>query len=152
TDDPDPAEAGLWRLAAELVPGERPGDLNQALMELGATVCTPRAPRCGACPVREHCRAFAAGTQERRPLPRRAKPVPHEREAVAVVEREGRLLLVRRPVSLRLGGMWAFPGAVRGRRESAAAAAERAVREGVGLEVRAGEAVGVVEHAFTHVR
>lgn len=152
TDDPDPAESELWRLAESLVPGERPGDLNQALMELGATVCVPRNPRCEQCPVRPFCAAYAAGTQDRRPLPRKAKPLPHEDTAVAVVEREERLLLIRRPLDARLGGMWAFPTAVRAPREPLAAAAERAVREGLGMEVRAGEMIGRVEHGFTHVR
>ncbi len=152
TDDPEPAEAVLWAMAADLVPGERPGDVNQALMELGATVCTPRAPRCEACPVAALCRARAAGTQEERPARKKAKPLPHEDTAVAVVERAGRMLLVRRPVDVRLGGMWGFPYVVRKRGESVAAAAERAVREGVEVEVRAGEEIGTVEHTFTHVR
>lgn len=152
TDDPEPSEAGLWELAEALVPGERPGDLNQAVMELGATVCVPRTPRCGECPVREHCAAYAAGTQNERPAPKRAKPVPHEDTATAVVESGGRFLLVRRPVDARLGGMWAFPAAVRRWGESVGAAAERAVREGLGVEVRAGKSVGRVEHGFTHVR
>jgi A/G-specific adenine glycosylase len=152
TDDPDPPETALWTLAEALVPGERPGDLNQAVMELGATVCTPRSPRCGACPVAEWCAARAAGTQEDRPARKKAKPVPHEDTGVAVVEHDRRLLLIRRPVDARLGGMWSFPAAVRNRGESAAQAAERAVREALGVEVRAGAPVGVVTHAFTHVR
>ncbi|MBV9772502.1 MAG: A/G-specific adenine glycosylase [Gemmatimonadetes bacterium] len=152
TDDPAPADAELWSLAEALVPGERPGDLNQAVMELGATVCVPRNPRCEACPVREFCAAYQEGTQNQRPAPKQAKPTPHEDTATAVVEHEGRLLLVRRPVDARLGGLWAFPAAVRKRGEGVAAAAERAVREGLGMEVRAGEEVGRVEHGFTHVR
>ncbi len=152
TDAPEPAEADLWALADELVPGKRPGDLNQAVMDLGATLCVPRGPRCGECPVREHCRAFAVGTQDVRPLPKKAKPTPHEDTASAVVEHEGRLLLVRRPVDARLGGMWAFPAVVRRPGETTGAAAERAVREGLGVEVRAGEEIARVPHAFTHVR
>ncbi|HEV2131455.1 MAG TPA: A/G-specific adenine glycosylase, partial [Longimicrobiaceae bacterium] len=137
TDDPDPKEADLWRLAEALVPGERPGDLNQALMELGATVCTSRSPRCPVCPVQGFCAAYAAGTQEQRPARKPQRTLPHEDTAVAVVEREGRLLVVRRPVDARLGGMWEFPGTVCRRGESVAAAAERGVREGLGLAVRA---------------
>jgi A/G-specific adenine glycosylase len=152
TDDPAPAEDRLWRMAAELVPGERPGDVNQAVMELGATVCTPRNPRCGACPVREMCRAYAAGTQNERPAPKKAKPLPHEDTAVPVIQRAGEVLLVRRPVAARLGGMWAFPQAVRHDGESLSAAVRRAAREGLGIEIEAGEPVAVVEHTFTHVR
>ena len=85
-------------------------------------------------------------------MPKKTKPVPHEHSAVAVVERQGRLLLARRPVDVRLGGMWEFPGTLRHRGESTEVAAERAVREGLGLLVRPGDHVGVVEHGFTHVR
>jgi A/G-specific adenine glycosylase len=152
TDDASPTDAELWRLAEALVPGERPGDLNQAVMELGATVCTPRAPRCDACPLRAWCAARAAGTQEQRPARKATRPLPHEHVGVAVVEHEGRWLLVRRPVDARLGGMWEFPGTVARHGESAAAAAERGLREGLELEVRAGEAIGTVEHAFSHLR
>ena len=152
TDDPAPADPALWSLAQTLAPGARPGDVNQAVMELGATVCVPRNPLCGECPVREHCRAFRHGTQAERPAPKKAKATPHEDTAVAVVEHEGRTLLVRRPVDARLGGMWAFPAAIRRRGESVAAAAERAVLEGLELEVRAGAPIGTVKHAFTHVR
>jgi A/G-specific adenine glycosylase len=151
-DDPAPADAALWELAERLVPGERPGDLNQALMELGATLCTPRSPRCAECPVREQCRAFAAGTQAERPLPKKAKPLPHEAVSSAVVEHEGRWLLVRRPIDARLGGMWEFPGTVRRRGETSEAAAERGLREGLGVVVRAGAEVGAVKHVFSHLK
>lgn len=152
TDTAEPAEAELWPLASQLVEGERPGDLNQALMELGAVVCTPRSPRCADCPVREHCLAFARGTQEERPARRRAKPLPHEDTAVAVIEREGHLLLVRRPTAGPLGGMWGFPEAVRHDGEAAHEAAERVALDGVGLSVRSGPPIATVEHTFTHVR
>ena len=92
------------------------------------------------------------GTQEERPARKQAKPLPHEDTAVAVIVRGGRLLLVRRPANARLGGLWAFPWAVRHRGEPVAAAAERAAREGLGLAVRAGDEVGAVDHVFTHVR
>jgi A/G-specific adenine glycosylase len=152
TDDPAPREAELWAMAEALVPGERPGDLNQAIMELGATVCTPRAPRCDVCPVRTFCAALAAGTQEERPLPRKAKPLPQEHEAVAVVERDGRLLLARRPTDARLGGLWEFPSIPLAPGESTADAAERGVRERLGIEIRALEPLAVVDHTFTHVK
>jgi A/G-specific adenine glycosylase len=151
-DEPELRDAELWTTASALVPGERPGDLNQALMELGATVCTPRSPECPRCPVREQCAAYAAGTQELRPLPKRAKPLPHEHEAVAVIERGEELLLARRPVDARLGGLWEFPSILRRPGESAAAAAERAALEGVGVEARVRGPVGTVEHGFTHVK
>lgn len=152
TDAPEPVDRELWTMADGLVPGERPGDLNQALMELGATICTPRSPRCGECPIRPHCAAARAGTQRERPLPRRRRPLPHEPTAVGVVAREGRLLIARRRVDARLGGMWELPAAVRRAGEPLEAAAVRALGAGVGLDAGVVSEIGAVDHTFTHVR
>jgi A/G-specific adenine glycosylase len=99
----------LWSLAQRLVPRERAGDWNQALMELGATVCTPRAPRCGECPWTASCLAHAAGRAEE--LPRaRPRPTPIEVElTIAVAARGGALLVRRRPERARMAGLWEFP-------------------------------------------
>lgn len=148
----DPKDSDLWARAGQLVPGERPGDLNQALMELGATLCKPRSPECARCPVQRCCGAHAAGSQSERPLPKPPRVLPHEDTAVAVVNNGGALLLARRPLDARLGGLWEFPGAERRRGEPVAAAAERAVREGLSISVRSGGLIGEVGHAFTHVR
>jgi A/G-specific adenine glycosylase len=104
-----PDARALWALAERLLDRRSPGDWNQAVMELGATVCTPRAPRCGACPVRRFCRAAASGRQEEFPpaAPRRAGI--RVRRAVALVERGGRVLLVKRSGAL-LDGLWEPPG------------------------------------------
>ncbi len=126
-DLPGPGAAELRRLAAALVPEDRPGDFNQALMEFGATVCTPRAPRCEACPLAEHCRARAAGTQLERPLPKPSKPIPEDDVGTAVVVApDGALLLVRRPDDGLLAGLWEFPGAPVGSGEAPVDAARRA--------------------------
>lgn len=148
----DPGAAELRELAAALVPAERPGDFNQALMELGATVCTPRSPRCDACPVASCCRALAAGTVAERPARRCARPVPEVAIGTAVVTTaDGRVLLVRRPEDGLLGGMWSFPEAELLPGEEPGAAAARAARA-AGAVVGAGRALGEVLHAFTHRR
>ncbi|MEX2571494.1 MAG: A/G-specific adenine glycosylase [Gemmatimonadota bacterium] len=151
-DLPDPPAATLWAEATALVRGERPGDLNQALMELGALVCTPRSPACGACPVADHCRARAAGTQAARPARRGARAIPTEHHVVAVVRQADELLVVRRPDRARLGGLWEFPGLERKPGEGSQDAAVRAVRELIGLEITDLRPLGTVRHAFTHVR
>jgi A/G-specific adenine glycosylase len=102
-------ERACWSIADELVRGPAPADLNQALMELGALICTPRAPACEACPLRRACAARSLGSPERfpqgAPRPRvRAIPV-----AVAWVESAGRVLLVRRPKDGLLRGTWDLP-------------------------------------------
>ncbi len=106
-----PTPAALRDRAAALVPDDRPGDFNQALMELGATVCSPRGPECPACPLAEWCEARRLEVQELRPLPKERKPVPEETVRTAVLVRgDGAVLLVRRPEDGLLGGLWEFPG------------------------------------------
>jgi A/G-specific adenine glycosylase len=143
-------KARLWAEAAALADGPSPGDLNQALMELGATVCTPRAPRCLACPLSSSCVALAEGDAEALPV-KAKKAQPRAVEGVAVLLlREGRALAVRRPPRGLLGGLWDLPGADLGDGEPPAAGAERALRERVGLAVRGLRSAGEVEHVFTH--
>jgi A/G-specific adenine glycosylase len=139
----------LWEEAAALVPGPHPGDLNQALMELGARVCTPRAPRCPVCPVAHHCEAHRGGDAEA--LPVHSKPAePRRVEAVAaLVLRRGRALAVRRPSGL-LAGLWELPGGELSRGERPAAGLKRALRERVGLTVARVQRAGALEHAFSH--
>ncbi len=146
----------LWTLARSLLPrtASLAGEWNQALMELGALVCVPRAPRCGGCPVERHCRARAAGEESALPARTPKKPVPHVEVAAAFCLRRGRILLAKRPASGMLGGLWEFPG---GRiREadagSAPAAVRRVLRDEFGLEAGPGPEIGRVRHAFSHFR
>lgn len=98
--------------AAALVPTAAAGDWNQALMDLGATVCTPRNPRCATCPVADLCAARAAGRAESIPAAKVTAAAKVERQAFAVVRRarDGRLLLVRNPARGLLAGLWSLPG------------------------------------------
>jgi A/G-specific adenine glycosylase len=99
----------FYNRAEELLDRERPGDWNQALMELGATVCLPRKPACPACPLRRQCLARAQGLVEHLPEGRARRPPVAVTVAVALIEREGRILLVRRPEGPLLGRMWELP-------------------------------------------
>lgn len=106
------ASSTLWRLAGELVPGDAPGDFNQGLMELGATVCTPLGPTCLLCPLTALCRARAQGREHELPrMPARKRP--HELpliDATALwIERRGKLLLARRTPEGLYGGLWELP-------------------------------------------
>jgi A/G-specific adenine glycosylase len=177
-DDPAPTPARLRRWGDAVVDPERPGDFNQALMELGATVCTPRSPTCMLCPVAAHCRALAAGTVAERPAPTSRRPVPHHDHAVLVaVRREAqgsgpdggpggggapgvwRVRLEQRPDGGLLAGMWAFPaaegeapggdGSEALRRDVMALVRERGMVPRDGLPVRA---LAPVRHVFSHLR
>ena len=145
--------ADLWALAARWLPAERPGDYNQALMELGRTVCRPRAPLCAACPLRAHCRAYAAGTQASRPVKARRAPIPHYDVAAGLIwDESGRLLIAQRPLDGLLGGLWEFPGGKREPGETLEDCLRRELREELAIEVEVGELFTVVRHAFTHFR
>ena len=141
----------LWALVDSLVPMRGPGDWNQALMELGATVCLPRTPRCEACPIRRRCRAHALGRVGDFPPapPRRASE--RLRRAVVVIERGGRILMVRREGEL-LGGLWEPPGVELQDGENGAgtrAALARALRT-LGVRARLEPTGRTVRHAITH--
>jgi A/G-specific adenine glycosylase len=102
-------DGAYYNRAEELIDRERPGDWNQALMELGARVCLPRNPACGACPLRRHCRALAERLVDQLPEGRARRPPLAVTVAAALVERDGRILLVRRPQGRLLGGLWELP-------------------------------------------
>jgi A/G-specific adenine glycosylase len=140
--------------ARELVssPLARPGDLNQALMELGATLCAPRKPDCAACPWRGTCAAHASGDPERLPL-RAAKRAPKPMLAVAgLLWRDGAVLMGQRPPRGLLASMWEPIGAELAPGEDPAPRIARAFAEHAGLRVTVGARLGRVIHLFTHRR
>jgi len=149
---PDVVER-LWKEAGALARGgPDPGDLNQALMELGATICTPRAPRCDDCPVSRWCDARAVGDAESLPLKARKKPARRVEAVAALVIRRGKALAVRRPSGGLLGGLWDLPGGPLAAGEAPRAGLRRALRECAGLEISRASAMGSIEHVFTHRR
>lgn len=145
--------ADLWALAARWLPPERPGDYNQALMELGRTVCRPRAPLCDACPLRPHCRACAAGTQASRPVKTRRAPSPHHDVTAGLIWNDNnKLLIAQRPLDGLLGGLWEFPGGKREPGETLEGCLQRELREELAIEVEVRELFTVVRHSFTHFK
>lgn len=137
-------EAALWAAAGALVVGPRPGDLNQALMELGATVCLPSSPRCLLCPVQAGCGALAAGRVQELPRPKKAAPRKVLELAVAVAHRDGRVLLARRTEGGLFGGLWEMPCAPI---EGTGAAA---LRKLLGPRPVVGPEMLVLERTLTH--
>jgi A/G-specific adenine glycosylase len=130
----------------------RPGALNQALMDLGGEVCTPRDPACSECPLESACLARARGNVERRPAARSRGPLPHHDIGVGVVWKEGRVLVARRPPEGLLGGLWEFPGGKLEEGESPEEAIRRELREEMAVEVGVGARIERVEHAYSHFR
>jgi A/G-specific adenine glycosylase len=148
-----PLRTGLWDLARSLIPAGEAGDFNQALMEVGATVCSPTRPACADCPLNACCAARRAGEPEAYPqsAPRpRATPV---HMVAGVVWRAGRVLLAQRADDdARWAGMWQFPNVEVGPEETAAEAVRRAVSETVGVRVDPGDRAAVIRHAVTRYR
>jgi len=137
-------ESALRALAARLVPAARPGDFNQALMDLGATVCLTRAPRCTVCPLASACVAKTSGLREAK---RGSNPAARRIDwPLAFIERDGRILLRRRSDSGLLAGLWEIPGGERRPRETPRGSL---LRELDGLDARIAAAVGVVRHSIT---
>ncbi len=137
-------------LRAELPP-RRAGDFNEALMELGETLCRPRAPRCSACPVGQDCRAFLELAEPGSiPVRRRVRERPHVVAAVAIVEHEGRWLVQRRAPRGLLGGLWEFPGGKLRVGEAPSDGCRRELLEETGLDLGPWEPVGTVRHDYSH--
>jgi A/G-specific adenine glycosylase len=148
-----PKPAWLRETAAGLVNADRPSDWNQALMELGATVCTPGRPDCDACPVSRWCRARAAGTQNERPVVIARRPVPKTAFALAVLHHEGRVLITKRPDQGLLAGMWSFPESRLEARAPKTGARGVAIRlaEELGYTAAAATELPTCRHRFTHL-
>lgn len=146
--DTPPATAQLWRLAQALTPTRRPGDYAQAIMDLGATVCLPKGPRCGLCPWSSWCRARALGRQEDFP-PATVKPErPRLQQAAVLLQRgDGALLLLRRPAGGLLGGLWEPPASLASATPPPGAAW---ILEEFGVTGQGAGSLPLVRHAFTH--
>ena len=141
-------QLALWQRAVEVLPKRRAGDFNSALMELGATVCTPRNPQCLVCPVRTHCQAQGAGLQDRIPLPKRSKPTPLHRRYVLCLRHGRQFLIEQRPSKGRWAGLWQFKTLESPKRPFSA----RQLAQRLGFAVTQPRELGRVRHALTHRR
>ncbi len=143
--------AAFWQLSEQLLDRQRPRSFNQALMDLGALVCTPRQPACGACPWQGCCAAYAAGESARYPVKEAPRPVPFQVIGVGVVlNGAGQVLIDQRLEEGLLGGLWEFPGGKQEPDEAIEATVARELREELAIEVAVGEQLISLEHAYSH--
>jgi A/G-specific adenine glycosylase len=152
-DSPN-GEKILWKLAQKNLPKGKASDFNQALMDLGATICLPKNPRCLLCPLMNECRARANGTQALRPVKKPRKDVPQYVHAAGVFIKRGKVLMAQRPSLGLLGGMWEFPnGRVDATRDPAKELAN-VLRTGYSLQLRVKRNIplGVFYHGYTHFK
>lgn len=147
------SERLIWALAEANLPEGRASVYNQALMDLGATICTPRGPDCDHCPIQTDCQARALGVQDQRPVKPPRRKVPHLTVTAAVIRRDGKVLLSKRPVNELLGGMWEFPGGTMEESDpDLLACLQREIREELGVQVRVDAEFGIYRHAYTHYK
>ncbi|MCX6055074.1 MAG: A/G-specific adenine glycosylase [Chloroflexi bacterium] len=145
-------ETNLWDLAVELLPHGKAGAYNQALMDLGATLCTPKSPHCGTCPVNSLCLAKKMGSQDSLPKMLKKSPIPHITVCAAIIHRNDKVLVACRPSKGLLGGLWEFPGGKLEKNESLEQALTREIREELAAEITIGFFVGKYHHTYTHFK
>ena len=145
-------EKELWRIAEILLPANNPGEFNQALMELGALVCLPKIPVCDHCPLKDDCLAFQYNLQGDLPVRKEKTSLPHLQVTAAVIEKDGRVLLAKRPPEGLLGGMWEFPGGKQESNETLPETLEREINEELDASILVGENIGTYHHAYTHYK
>ena len=143
----------LQKLAASLIPVKHPGDFNQALMDLGATICKAKNPDCSRCPVACHCQARLHNLQNVLPITRKAPAIPHRQAAAAVIRNsKGMLLVVQRPTSGLLASLWKLPGGFIESDEDLKKSLRHSVKEELGISIRPGKHLASVNHTYTHFR
>ena len=142
----------LRQIADDLLPRDRAAAANEAWMELGALVCTPRKPACTACPLRTVCRAAEQGAPESFPRKKKKMKVPHKIVGAAVIlNPQNRILIARRnPEKGMLAGLWEFPGGKIADGETMPACIARELREEMGIEIEVGPHLVTVPHAYSH--
>jgi len=139
----------VWSAAEALLPGQRVGDFNQALMELGAVVCTPTSPGCGECPVRSACVARREGLQESIPPKKVQAGITQVHEVGVVIWDHAKVLLCRRPASARWANLWEVPHGERLPGEVISAGARRVAKELTNLAINVGEVLQTIRHGVT---
>lgn len=142
----------LWDRAAQILPKRRAGDFNSALMELGATVCMPRSPRCLTCPVQAHCEALAAGLEECIPPARKTKPIPLLRRWTLCIRHNNQWLIEQRPAKGRWAGMWQFFTIEPPETQVEAKPTPAHIRSILKIATTAPKRIGEISHGLTHRR
>ncbi len=147
------ASRTIFREKADLLLDHNaPGIFNQAMMELGATVCRPNSPICIVCPVNTLCRASQTARQDEFPTHRKSKPIPEYHIVAGIVYKDDQILITQRKPDGLLGGLWEFPSGEIKADETAEQACCRIIREEVNLLVEPTEYLTRVKHAYTHFK
>lgn len=128
----------------------RPGDFNQAIMDLGRYVCKPRTPLCDECPLKTSCKAYKTNQQSLYPIKVKTPPKPHYNVAVGIIWDKSKILITKRKENGLLGGLWEFPGGKMKKRENAFNAVRREIKEELSINIIPRELIQEVEHHYSH--
>jgi A/G-specific adenine glycosylase len=143
----------LWDLSERLLDPKNPRDFNQAIMDLGATLCTRRQPDCPRCPWQQHCRAYNLNVQTEIPMTESKAPIPHKHIGVAVIwNDQGQVLIDRRKQEGLLGGLWEFPGGKIEPGETVEDCVRREIQEELGIDIAVGDLLCTVTHTYSHFK
>ena len=141
----------LWQLSYSLLAEDKPRNFNQALMDLGSTVCTIKSPSCCACPIKSYCLAYNKYDPIDFPVKVMKKIIPNQEIGIGLIfNKQGELLIDQRHSSSSMGGMWEFPGGKKEAHESIKKTIEREIQEELGIYVKAGEKLISFEHSYSH--
>ncbi|MEM6597813.1 MAG: A/G-specific adenine glycosylase [Cyanobacteria bacterium P01_C01_bin.69] len=150
---PNKALNALWKISEQVLDPTHPRDFNQAIMDLGATLCTRHNPACLLCPWQTHCAAYNQNAVTSFPMTESRKPLPHKQIGVAVItDAEGKILIDRRKQEGLLGGLWEFPGGKVEPGESQEDCVKREIKEELGIEIEVGSKLITIDHAYTHFK
>lgn len=150
---PKRAQSFLWDVSSLLIDPLHPRDFNQAIMDLGATVCTPKVPICGLCPWSGECYAYASNLQSTLPMTETRAPLPHKQIGVGVIwNDQSQILIDRRRQEGLLGGMWEFPGGKIEPNETVEECIKREIQEELGIDVVVGDRLTTIDHTYSHFR
>ncbi|MEL7355073.1 MAG: A/G-specific adenine glycosylase [Cyanobacteria bacterium J06560_6] len=150
---PNKALNQLWTISEQVLDPQHPRDFNQAIMDLGATLCTRHNPACLLCPWQPHCAAYNQNAATDFPMTESRKPLPHKQIGVAVItDSEGKILIDRRKQEGLLGGLWEFPGGKIEPGESQEDCVKREIKEELDIEIEVGSKLITIDHAYTHFK
>ena len=127
-------------------------DFNQAIMECGALICTPKNPNCECCPLSATCFAYVSQKQSELPVKSKSSPTPHYDIAVALIKYGDKVLIAKRNDNQMLGGLWEFPGGKVEANESIQDTVIREVREELSLDINVDQKITVIKHAYSHFK
>jgi len=145
-------EGLLWGISEFLIPKGRSNPFNQALMDLGSMLCTPKDPQCPHCPLRNLCRGYLSGKPESYPPRTIKKTIPHITAISAVIQRDGKVLLNHRPPKGLLGGLWEFPNWPTEGKKDLERYLKKKVKREIGITVKSKGPIGPFKQTFSHFK